>query len=76
MLLGWLVLAWTLASFAADKLLGQSDLGTNEFSPQETPLIDGTIACRQHSSGHTAGPNWPTFLQFADRYFKEPVRKE
>lgn len=58
------------------KLLGQSDLGTTEFPPQETPLIGGTIAFRQHSGGHTAGPNWPTFLQFANRFLKEPASNE
>ena len=52
------------------KLLGKSDLGATEFPPIETPLIDGDIAFRQHSGGHTAAPNWPTFLKFADRYFK------
>jgi len=52
------------------KLLGKSDLGTTEFPPIETPLIDGDVAFRQHSGGHTAAPNWPTFLKFADRYFK------
>jgi len=52
------------------KLLGKSDLGATEFPPIETPLIDGDIAFRQHSGGHTAAPNWPTFLKFAGRYFK------
>lgn len=51
------------------KLLGKKDLGTTEFPPIETALIDGDIAFRQHSGGHTTGPNWPTFLVFADRYF-------
>jgi hypothetical protein len=36
----------------------------------ETTLIDGEIAFRQHSAGHTARPNWPTFLTFASRYIK------
>jgi hypothetical protein len=53
-------------------LLGKKDLGTREFPPIETPLIDGDIAFRQHSEGHTPAPNWPTFLQFADRYMKDP----
>ncbi len=48
------------------KLLGKKDLGTTEFPPIETPLIDGDIAFRQHSGGHTPGPNWPTFLKFAE----------
>jgi hypothetical protein len=26
------------------------------------------VAFRQHSAGHTDGPNWPIFLKFADRY--------
>jgi hypothetical protein len=52
------------------KLLGKKDLGTTEFPPLETTLIDGDLAFRQHSGGHTPGPNWPTFLTFASRYFK------
>jgi len=51
-------------------LLGKKDLGTTEFPPIETALIDGDIAFRQHAGGHTAGPNWPTFLDFASRYIK------
>ena len=52
-------------------LLGKKDLGTAEFPTVETALIDGEIAFRQHSGGHTPGPNWPTFLRFASRYIKE-----
>ena len=52
------------------ELLGKKGLGRTEMPPMETALIDGDIAFRQHSGGHTTGPNWPTFLQFADRYFK------
>jgi hypothetical protein len=51
-------------------LLGGKDMGTTEFPPMETPLIDGDIAFRQHSGGHTDAPNWPTFLKFAARYIK------
>jgi len=54
------------------KLLGKKDMGTTEFPPMETPLIDGDVAFRQHSGGHTPGPNWPTFLTFAARYIKGP----
>jgi len=62
-----------LAAVAAGpvyRLLGKRDLGTTEFPPMETALIDGEIAFRQHGGGHTTGPNWPTFLQYAERYFK------
>jgi hypothetical protein len=52
------------------RLLGKKDLGTNEFPTVETGLMDGEIAFRQHSGGHTPGPNWPIFLEFAARYFK------
>ena len=52
------------------KLLGKKDLGTMEFPPMETGLMAGDITFRQHSGGHTPGPNWPTFLEFASRYLK------
>ncbi|MFL5788737.1 MAG: hypothetical protein ACJ748_11835, partial [Flavisolibacter sp.] len=52
------------------RLLGKKDFGTTEFPPMETALINGDIAFRQHSGGHTTGPNWPFFIEFASRYFK------
>lgn len=52
------------------KLLGKRGLATSDFPPIETPLISGDVAFRQHSGGHTPGPNWPTFLTFAGRYIK------
>jgi hypothetical protein len=51
------------------KLLGKKDLGTAEFPKVETGLLNGDIAFRQHSSGHTPGPNWPYFIEFASGYF-------
>ena len=57
------------------KLLGKKDLGTTEFPPMETPLTDGDIAFRQHSSGHTDGPNWPVFIEFASRYVQSGPSK-
>ena len=55
------------------KLLGKRDLGTTEFPPLETGLMDGEIAFRQHSAGHTPAPNWPVFLAFAERHFGKPL---
>jgi len=55
------------------RLLGKKDMGTTVFPPIETTLIDGDIAFRQHSGGHTPGPNWPTFLTFAGRYLHAPL---
>ncbi|HXC35548.1 MAG TPA: hypothetical protein VNV43_06700 [Candidatus Acidoferrales bacterium] len=49
-------------------LLGKRDLGTTNFPPIGT-LLSGDIAFRQHTSGHTDGPNWPFFLDFAEKYF-------
>jgi hypothetical protein len=54
------------------ELLGKKGLGTTEFPPMETALISGDIAFREHSGGHTTGPNWPTFLTFASRYIQAP----
>jgi hypothetical protein len=50
------------------RLLGRKDLGTAEMPPMETGLLDGEIAFRQHSGGHTTGPNWPAFITWASRY--------
>jgi hypothetical protein len=51
-------------------LLGKKGLGTSEFPPMETSLTKGEIAFRQHSGGHTTGPNWPVFIEWATGYFK------
>lgn len=51
-------------------LLGKKPLSSSEMPPVETPLLDGDLAWRQHSAGHTDAPNWPTFITFAGRYFK------
>ncbi|HTC34321.1 MAG TPA: hypothetical protein VK724_13160 [Bryobacteraceae bacterium] len=53
------------------ELLGKKGLGTTEMPPVETGLLSGDLAFRQHNAGHTAGPNWPTFLAFADRYLSQ-----
>jgi hypothetical protein len=50
------------------ELLGKKGISTSSFPKVETSLLDGDIAFRQHSGGHTPLPNWPFFLQFADRY--------
>jgi hypothetical protein len=55
------------------ELLGKKGLGTAEFPKQETALVDGEIAFRQHAGGHTTGPNWPTFIKWADRYIGAPA---
>ena len=51
-------------------LLGARPLSTTQFPPIET-LVDGDVAFRQHSGGHTDAPNWPTFLNMMARYVKK-----
>jgi hypothetical protein len=51
------------------KLLGKKPMGAGEFPPIETLVGgDADVAFRQHSSGHTDGPNWPYFLDFAAKH--------
>ncbi len=60
----------TAAASPVYRLLGRRALDVTEFPPIETPLTAGELAYRQHAGGHTSGPNWPTFLDFAARYFE------
>lgn len=52
------------------KLLGKKGLGVTKMPSQGTALISGDIAFREHFGGHSVTPNWPYFIQFAERYFK------
>lgn len=54
------------------RLLGKKDLGTAEFPPMQTSLMQGDLAFRQHQFGHTPEPNWPFFIDFAARYLQGP----
>ena len=49
-------------------LLGKQGLQTEKYPKMLTPLLEGTIAFRQHDQGHTPDPNWPYFLTFAQRF--------
>jgi (4-O-methyl)-D-glucuronate---lignin esterase len=55
-------------------LLGARGLGTDAFPPLETTIAEGDVAFRQHPGGHTPGPNWPAFLEFAARYLDGAAR--
>ena len=60
-----------LAAAGADpvyRLLGVNGLGTDKFPPIMTPLTSGALAFRQHQEGHTPAPNWPYFLDWAQRW--------
>jgi peptidoglycan/xylan/chitin deacetylase (PgdA/CDA1 family) len=55
------------------RLLGAKPLEANTMPPIEIPLLHGDLAFRQHSGGHTTGPNWPSFIAFAQRYLEARV---
>ena len=55
------------------ELLGKKGMGLDVFPPIETLVATGDVAFRQHSSGHTDGPNWPFFLDFASKHMELPV---
>lgn len=50
------------------RLLGAEGLGTDVFPPMLTPLTSGALAFRQHDDGHTPMPNYPYFLNWAERW--------
>jgi hypothetical protein len=58
------------------RLLGAKDLGTSDdYSAEKMPavnvgLLDGQLAWRQHDGGHTDGPNWKSFIRWADTFIK------
>lgn len=51
------------------ELLGKKGYNSTELPPVETGLLNGELAFRQHSGGHTNGPNWPSFITWLKRYF-------
>ena len=61
----------TAMASPAYELLGKRGLGTSEMPAEGTPLIGGDLAFSQHHGGHTNGPNWPTFIAFAERYWQK-----
>jgi len=54
----------------AYRLYGKTGIERSEFPPIGTGILTGQIAWRQHEKGHTPGPNWPFFLDFAAKHFK------
>jgi len=51
------------------ELLGKRDLGTTNFPAPDEALVAGDLAFREHAGGHTDAPDWPVFLNFAQKYF-------
>ncbi|HEY0301039.1 MAG TPA: hypothetical protein VGC36_06900 [Rhizomicrobium sp.] len=57
------------------ELLGKKGLGAAMLPPVGKPLTTGELAFALHREGHTMEPNWPSFLRYAQRYFKPPPKK-
>ncbi|MFC1551332.1 GDSL-type esterase/lipase family protein [Candidatus Latescibacterota bacterium] len=68
---GWVDTKGTFMAGAAAgpvfSLLGKKDMGTDEFPTTGTPLVNGAVAFRQHTDGHTAGSNWGYFLDLCGK---------
>jgi hypothetical protein len=64
-----------VAAGPAYKPLGKKDLGTTEMLAVDPVLVDGELAWRMQSGGHTTGPNIDTFVTWASRYLKAPPAK-
>ena len=54
---------------AVYRLLGEKGLGMETYPPTGEMLGEGAVAFRQHEGGHTTGPNWHYFIEFAGRHF-------
>jgi hypothetical protein len=52
------------------RLLEKNDLGATEMPAPDAALISGEVGFRYHEGPHTDSLDWPTFLQFAQRYLK------
>lgn len=51
------------------ELLGKQGMGADRFEQGVFFINKGDIVCRRHEGGHTTGPNWPYFIDFASKYF-------
>jgi hypothetical protein len=59
-----------IAADPAYRLYGLSGINQVPFPAIGTGILEGQIAWRQHEKGHTPGPNWPFFLDFAAKHFQ------
>ncbi len=52
-------------------LLGKKGISVTEMPAPDVSLTDGDLAFREHTGGHTDLPDWPVFIEFAERYFNK-----
>ena len=59
------------------ELLGRKGVGATAMPPVGKPLTGGELAFSLHRQGDTMEPNWPAFLNYAQRYMKpaKPPKK-
>jgi hypothetical protein len=68
----------TVAAQPVFQLLGDKTLGvSSDYNKEKMPavnvgLLDGELAWRQHDGGHTDAPNIKYFIQWADKWMKDP----
>lgn len=58
----------TKAASPVYELLGADGVAADHMPAPNVSLIDRDLAFRMHEGGHTALPDWPVFLEFAQRY--------
>jgi len=51
-------------------LLGKKGVSSTEMPKPDESVMAGDVAFRNHEGGHTDAPDWPIFLEFAEREFK------
>ncbi|MEN2280851.1 acetylxylan esterase [Algoriphagus sp. SE2] len=53
------------------EFLGKKGIETDQYPGTNVGLLDGDLVFRQHDGGHTEGPNWEYFIEFAKRYLED-----
>jgi hypothetical protein len=56
------------------RLLGAKDVGADAQPAPDAALVSGDIGYRMHNGGHTDALDFPTFLEFAGKYWSQPGR--
>lgn len=53
------------------ELLGKKGLDTDQYPGTNVGILNGDLVFRQHDGGHTEGPNWTYFIEFARKYLND-----
>ncbi|HEX4773659.1 MAG TPA: hypothetical protein VH351_22695 [Bryobacteraceae bacterium] len=51
-------------------LFGEQGIESPVFPPVGEAVVAGALGFRQHELGHTQAPNWPVYLDFAEKAFR------